>query len=341
MIHRPTLISHMMQTIASTQVLNDTDLKWCDLIINRNDGQDGVEQLAVLVEMCHVYNTAKANFSPWEDYVKQKEIAARLFAVKSLYYKQKRILLACPQRRKHKNVDIPNLKGLIAAQKLRIDPATCYGLGYAESRQFFVNKALTENIYTHIMFLDDDILLPLEAITRLIDAEADIIGCNYVKKNPLLESTATTLSSDPKLIWQQSSVEPVQNDYRIIDVNCLGLGATLVDVDVFRKIPMPHFEFVYEHDANGNRTRLLVGEDSRMSQKAMMCGIIPKIIPGLVPLHVDFRNGKHFGPTWLVDPATNKVRPEFKDRYCEMAVDNLQELVAPDNDDVFSFSNPK
>ncbi len=200
---------------------------------------------------------------------------------------------------------------------------------------------MTENVYSHILFLDDDILLPLDAITRLIDANADIIGCNYVKKNPLLESTATTLAPDPKLIWQQSSVEPVQGDYTPIVANCLGLGATLIDVDVFRKLPMPHFSFKYEYDGAGNRVRLLVGEDSAFCQLAMMHGILPRVIPGLVPIHVDFRSGNHFGPTWLIDPLTHKVRSEFKDKYCEMAIDNLSELVAPDNDDVFSFSTPK
>lgn len=336
MIHRPTLIAYMMQIIKDTNVLSDEDFRWCQMTANRTDQQDGVEQLTPLVQMCDEYLKKRNTLSAWQDYVEQKNIAGRLYAIKSLYYKQKRILLACPQRRKHPKYDIPNLGNLIAPQHIRLDVATAYNLGYAESRQFFVDKALKEGIYTHILFVDDDILLPLDAISQLVNANADIIGANYVKRNPLLESTATRLDRNEKLIWEQTIIEPKQGDLRILDANCLGLGATLVDVDVFRKMPPPYFEFRWEYNPDGSRKRLLVGEDSNFCQKALMHGIMPKIIPGIVPVHVDFRTGNGYAPEWIVDPATRKIRAEYQDRYCKFMCDT-KELVAPDNDDTFSF----
>ncbi len=338
MIHKPTLVSHMLQIIKDTGVLNDEDFRWCQLVINRNDQQDGIEQLAILVEMCSKYLTDRSTLNPWQDYLRQKEIANRIYACKALFYKQKRVLVACPQRRKHPKIDVPNLGNFIAPQNIRVDVATVYNLGYCEARQYFVDKALSENLYTHILFLDDDILMPLEAIGKMVAANADMVSANYVKRNPLLESTATRLEPNSKIIWEQSMIEPSQGDYRILDANCIGLGAALIDVDVFRKVPPPFFEFRWEYNPDGSRRRLLVGEDSQFCQKAMMNGIIPKIIPGLVPLHVDFRTGKQFGPEWLVDPYTRKIRPEFEERYCKLMVENTKELVAPDNDDTFSFN---
>jgi len=338
MIHKPTLISHMLQIIKDTNVLNDEDFRWCEFIINRNDQQDGIEQLTPLVDMCSHYLADRKDLSIWQDYSRQKEIANRIYTVKSLYYKQKRILLACPQRRKHPKIDVPNLGNLIAPQHVRLDVAAVYNLGYCESRQYFVDKALSENVYTHILFLDDDILLPLDAVSKLVEANADFISANYVKRNPLLESTATRLVPNDKLVWTQSIIEPTQGDYRILDANCVGLGAALVDVDVFRKVPAPFFEFRWEYNPDGSRKRLLVGEDSTFCQKAMMHGVMPKIIPGLSPVHVDFRTGKYYGPEWVVDPATRKIRPEYEERYCKIMVENTKELVAPDNDDTFTFN---
>lgn len=337
MIHRPSLIDMMMKIITDTNVFNPEDLKWCLFTLNRDDGQDGIEQLAPLVEMCNIYLKERQNLSVWDDFIRQKQLANRMYAIKAMFYKQKRILLACPQRRKHPKIDVPNLGNLIAPQHIRLDVHTAYGLGYCESRQYFVDKALKENLWTHILFLDDDILLPLDTIAKLIDSNEDFIGANYVKRNPLLESTATRLEPSEKLVWQQSIIEPKQGDYRILDVNCLGLGATLISVDVFRKIPTPHFQFVWEYDSNGNRTRLIQGEDSRLVAQAMLHNIMPKIIPGLVPVHVDFKTGKHYGPEWLVDAASRRLRPEYEERYCKMMVDT-RELVAPDLDDTFTFN---
>ncbi len=191
MIHKPTLVSHMLQIIKDTGVLNDEDFRWCQLVINRNDQQDGIEQLAILVEMCSKYLTDRSTLNPWQDYLRQKEIANRIYACKALFYKQKRVLVACPQRRKHPKIDVPNLGNFIAPQNIRVDVATVYNLGYCEARQYFVDKALSENLYTHILFLDDDILMPLEAIGKMVAANADMVSANYVKRNPLLESTAT------------------------------------------------------------------------------------------------------------------------------------------------------
>lgn len=327
----------MLGILKESNVLSEEDLRWCDDIIHRTDGQSGIEQLIPLVSTADEYNKVKGKLTLWEDYLKQKDIAHRLYTVKALFYKQKRILVAVPQRKKHPKVDVPNLGGFLCPQNFRADVLPVFGLGYAESRQYFVDKALAEGVYSHILFIDDDILLPIDAIGKLVNANEDIIGCNYVKRNPLLESVATRIESDPTTIFNNYMVEPKQDSNNVIDCNCLGLGGTLISMNAFQKVPKPHFFFRWEFNPDGSRKRLLVGEDSNFCQMAMMNGIKPKIIPGLVPLHVDFKTGQHYGPTWLVDPATRRVRKEFEPYYCNFSVDP-RELAAPDNDDTFRGS---
>lgn len=337
MIHRPTLIQTILGIVKESNALSQEDVAWIESILQRNDGQDGIEQLVPVVISCDEYNKKRGKLTLWEDYLKQKEIVQRTETVKSLFYKQKRILVAVPQRRKHPKVDVPNLGNFICPQNFRADVLPVYGLGYAESRQFFVEKALSENVYSHILFVDDDILLPLDAIGRMVNSNELIIGCNYVKRNPLLESTATRIEPDPKIIFNNMTVDPKKDAYDPVDVNCLGLGATLIDVEVFRRIPKPHFEFRWEYNKDGSRKRLLVGEDSNFIQKALMAGMTAKCIPGCVPLHVDFKTGNQYGPEWLVDPSSRRVRKEYEQFYCNFVVDP-RELAAPDNDDTFKGS---
>lgn len=335
MINKDQLVTVAVSIIKSTGAVSDEDVAWCHSIISRVDGQDGIDQITPIVLACEEYNKDKGKLTVWQDYLRQKEIAHRVHTCKVLFYKQKRVMIAVPQRKKHPRSDVPNLGNFLIPQHFRGDIISCYGLGYAESRQYFVDRALAEGVYTHIMFIDDDILLPIDAIGRLVDSNYAYVGANYVKRNALLESTATTIVRDKNLVFANALVEPKQNDFTALKAGCLGLGATLISTDVFKRLPKPHFHFVWEKDTQGNHKRLLIGEDSALCQDSLMAGFEPMVIPGLVPLHVDFKTGAHYGPEWLVDPATRRLRKEYEQFYCKFMVDP-KELAAPDIDDTFT-----
>ncbi len=340
MINREQIIQAMYGIIKEANVFSTQDLQWCHDILRRDDAQDGVEQLTPLVNVCFDYNKNKGKLHIWEDLGKQKELAQKLGALKVLYYQQKKVLICVPQRKKHPRHDLPNLGSFLIPQHIRGDLTACYGLGYAESRQFFVDKALADKTYTHIMFIDDDILLPLNALTVLIDSGYDFIGANYVKRNPLLESTATQILPCKENVFGNFLVESKQGDLKPVPAGCLGLGATLIKTDVFRKMPRPHFYFRWEYDENGKKKKLLVGEDSVLCQDALLAGIQPMVIPGLCPVHVDVRTNRYFAPEWIVDPATRKIRKEQEDYYCKFMCDP-KELIAEEIDDTFKIAGIK
>jgi len=134
----------------------------------------------------------------------------------------------------------PNLGGIIAPQSLRVEADQCFGLDHIEARNYFVRKAIASNIYSHVFFVDEDQLLPLNALSYLLSLNLEAVGLNYVKKNPMLESIATAVEPDSRDVFENNTVgcdDP--EDLTPWHVNCLGLGALLVDVDVFRKVPEP------------------------------------------------------------------------------------------------------
>lgn len=342
-LNKEELIAAMLSSIKSTDAFSNADLAWCELILRRNDGQNGVEQLKPFIIRCEEFLDKKEEFLKKEKEtgrvalvkieLEKTVLHQALFGVKSLYYKQKKILLGVAQRKRHPQHVAPNLGGFIAPQAYRVEVETVYGKGYAESREYLAHKAIEMNC-THILFVDDDILLPLNALDTLIAANEMFVAANYYKRNPLLESVVTTPGEDKLFGTHNMIVNAKEGDLTPIPVNAAGLGAALINVDLFKMMPKPWFEFVWETLPNGQKGRLLIGEDSHFLQKMLMGGLTPKVIPGLCALHVDFATGKHYGPTWLVDEQKRKIRPEFEEKYCKFSCDT-KELVCEDIDTVF------
>lgn len=347
MLNKSDLIKAMLASVKATDSFSPSDLAWVELILRRDDGQNGIEQLKPFIVRCEEFldkqesllQKSKENGrDPTVRIELEKTVLHQaLFAAKSLYYKQKKILVAVAQRKRHPLHVAPNLGGFIAPQAYRVEIETVYGKGYAESREYLTNKAIETNC-THILFVDDDILLPLNALERLISANEMFVAANYYKRNPLLESVVTAPGEDKLFNTHNMIVEAKQGDYTPVPVNAAGLGAALINVDLFKMMPKPWFEFVWETLPNGQKGRLLIGEDSHFLQKMLMGGLYPKVIPGLCALHVDFASGKHYGPEWLVDSTKRKIRPEFEDKYCKFSCDT-KELVCEDIDTVFKGGN--
>lgn len=329
----------MLDVVKVANIFKKEDIDWIESILYRNDNQPGQDQLLPVIKGVEEYVQKRSTMTPVQDYVAQKELNNHLWACKIQYYKQKRILIGTAQRKKHPKADVPNLFGLIAPQHVRVDVTTVIGLGYCESREHLVKQALSNPAITHLLFVDDDILLPLDAVARLADANLPIVGALYTKRNPTLESVATTVLPDAKYGLGNYIVQPEQGKYTPVPVGCTGLGATMVDVDVFKKVPAPWFQFIHETLPDGSKGRLLVGEDSRFIQYCAQHGIQSSVIPGVAAVHVDLKTGQHYGPEWLVDYNTKKIRPEFENRYTKFAVDP-RECYTEDIDPVFKTTRP-
>ncbi len=283
--------------------LSIEEFDWLDDVLKRRpDSFNYLFDLALMFEKLNPYeNQDVFNLNLYK-------VRKELEKLKTFFFKPRRILLAVPQRKKHSKFPAPNLGGLITPQNYRLKGEVCYGMPHAEARNWLVNKARENPDITDILFIDDDILLPLDAITRLCDSNELIVSANYIKKLPIIETCA--LKMDVGLNYYHNKEVPVIKDNMTpIPVTQLGMGACLINMDVFNKIESPWFEFIYNDDGS-----VFAGEDVRFCQKAIIKGIIPKVIPGLVPIHVDFKTGNHYGPEWLVQNYF--IKKEYINKYC-------------------------
>lgn len=124
---------------------------------------------------------------------------------------------------------------------------------------------------THVLFLDTDHSFPKQLARVLISRRCDVIAVNCVTKT--VPAVATARSHDPKnfagspVRIQADAVIPVQRVWRV------GMGAMLVDVDVFHKLKKPYFGTRWDEEQQHH-----VGEDWWFCERLEEAGI---------PIHID------------------------------------------------------
>lgn len=126
--------------------------------------------------------------------------------------------------------------------------------------------------FTHILFLDADMVWPTDTLTRMLaHHDKGIVGGLYVMRHPPYAPVAlrdgTTPEGSTAVQYAHASEALTEKD--LIPCDVLGMGCTLVPVDVFAKIgPRPWFE--YANDDQGWPT---VTEDVPFCQKAAKAGV--------------------------------------------------------------------
>lgn len=96
------------------------------------------------------------------------------------------------------------------------------------SREYGVRQALKFDA-SHVMFIDTDISFPPNTLHRLLEADKDIVGCNYVRRTPPFEPLA---AAKDRLVTMASG---------LFEVSRLPAGLILIKSKVFKKIPEPWF----------------------------------------------------------------------------------------------------
>lgn len=346
-INKAATVHSVLSEINKTQAFSADEIAWCASILNRREPQmDGLLQLQPLIEQALRHNLNPPT-EPYARYLADKRLRDTINASQNILYKQRRVLIACPQRKQHlpDGAPPPNLAGMIAPQAVRVESDQCFGLDHCESRTYFVDRAVADGSLSHILFMDEDTLLPLNALTHLLSLNLQAVGLNYCKKDALGESIATEIRPDSRDIMQNFSVpcnDPTDLEPR--QVNCLGLGALLVDVDAFRKLQKPYFAFQRETLPNGQPKpggRIMLGEDSYFCRNLLANGIRTYILPGMVAPHCDFQTGDYYGPEWLIDPKTKRIRPELQKNYTHFSVDPKKLYHPYDHTPIFGRMDPE
>lgn len=323
------VICYIKDRLTASGLYRPEEVEFIESLVARRDTVPGAEQVKKLFE--HVLECEKtAPATEWERYQRQQKASILLWELRVTSYKQRHVLVGVPQRKKHPRFDIPSCTNVRAWQELRISLTTCYGLGFAEARQHLAQQAVADPSVTHLMYLDDDILMPQDAIPKLAFSGHRIIAGMYLKKNDQGESTVTGPALDPQYIYSHQPILPAKEG-KPVPTALAGAGMLMIDVNVFKELEAPWFSFIMGPDG-----RVQVGEDAFFLHKAARAGIPTYCDPSVVGVHVDFRDGLMYGPEWIVDPATKKIRPEVAPQYTSFPPGlDIRELAALDVVDVF------
>ena len=119
---------------------------------------------------------------------------------------------------------------------------------------------------THLMFIDNDMTFPPDAIDRLIAQEKDIIGGLY-KKRIEPHDSVVKIRSENRLIDP-----PIQSKTYKVDV--IGTGFMLINMNVFNRMKPPFFYHGKGEEFGLKQNELYdLGEDTTFCLKARECGI--------------------------------------------------------------------
>jgi hypothetical protein len=337
-------VADFLATVKSTEAFGTSDIEWIESILTRPDNADGYHQLTGsfifprhdqgenLYAACKAYNASKEKLTPVELYDAKRTLAHLLWSKRVSMYRQQKVLVAAPQRKQHPKYPTPNLDRFEGAgQHASCQIVALYGLDYVQARVTAVKQSLADQDATHILFVDDDVLIPKNALQVLLNTGLKSVAGIYTKKTPLCATNTTTSADHPTFIYQQALVEPEPGNMTPVPVSCCGGGMWLLDLELFRRVPEPWFEMVRGPDGG-----VVIGEDSLWCQKLAAYGVQTFVIPGLIGVHVDFTTGRHYGPEAIVDHMTWQIRPEHVQKYQAFPADvALSDLIAPDVVDYF------
>lgn len=125
---------------------------------------------------------------------------------------------------------------------------------------------------THILFLDDDMEIPLETIANLYLRRKDIVAANCTTKEIPAKPTAITLDNQIMLTRDTST--------GLEECASVGAAVMMIKAEVFKKIEMPWFDFEwvneprpYDPDKSVEDNKMkVVGEDVYFCRKARKAG---------------------------------------------------------------------
>lgn len=144
-----------------------------------------------------------------------------------------------------------------------------------QARNQLVRDCLTHNP-THIFWVDHDVTVPPDAVTRLLRHDLPIVGGMYHSKDVPFGPVAFSL--DPFAMYQE--VPPTENLHL---VGGLGMGATLVRADVYRLMKMQYEDEAWYQVHTGKPD---IGEDVHFAMRLQEMGYPAFLDPTVACGHI-------------------------------------------------------
>jgi len=113
-------------------------------------------------------------------------------------------------------------------------------LGRNKAREFFL-----AHDYDYLLFVDTDVLLPKDALSKLLSDSKDVVGGVYLTRQLLMGKlfilpVVADFSSDPKCCRPMMLPEAMNDDVK--EVAWIGFGCMLISRKVLEKVSMRYYE---------------------------------------------------------------------------------------------------
>jgi FkbM family methyltransferase len=208
------------------------------------------------------YNDA----NPLNDYKirgeEQNKNASKSYIKKDNDTVKKKILVAVPTNRYIESETVKSLWDLEVPEGYILDLQFFYGYQVDQIRNLSAEWAKR---YDYMFSVDSDIVLPKDALKKMLAADKDIISGLYIQRIPNTHTLEVYM--DTPNGGCTNIPYPLIKDRGVVEIAGCGMGCALIKSEVFRKMEYPHF--VYKSALTMRDT---VSEDVYFCQKARSIG---------------------------------------------------------------------
>lgn len=174
----------------------------------------------------------------WEFYHYDTENNGLTVIKRKSFVQKKTILIALPTNR---NVETETLKSIydqVLPDGVETELQFFYGYQIDQIRNLIAEWGKR---YDYLFCVDSDIVLPKDALARLLSADKDVVSGLYIQRKPghhILEIYEDTPNGGTQNVkWENLKGRG------LVEIAGCGFGCVLVKGDVLRKMPYPHFVY--------------------------------------------------------------------------------------------------
>lgn len=151
-----------------------------------------------------------------------------------------------------------------------------------QNRNYLAEKAVA-GAFSHLLFIDEDMAFPKDAITKLLAQDKDIISVYYNKREFPLTTVVKEIDENGNL--RNGEYERPKEASKVWAV---GMGLTLIRTGVFGKVPKPWFQYGVIKLAGDGPKDNFVGEDFYFCEKAHAAGFDVWVEPTIAMGHIGY-----------------------------------------------------
>ena len=151
----------------------------------------------------------------------------------------KKILVAIPTNKYIEPETFKSIFDLDVPTGYKLDFQYFYGYQIDQIRNLIAEWGKR---YDYLLSVDSDIILPKDALVKMLDADKDIVSGLYIQRIP------NTHTVEIYMVNQQGGVSNIPSELLfkhngLVEVAACGFGCCLVKGEVLKKMQYPHFEY--------------------------------------------------------------------------------------------------